>query len=339
MLCLSVAKRVVLMAGLLVGLSSPAWSQAAPRLSDLLSRQALGDLALDWQQGAEARGPVTRLVVRDGSVQLARCTPACQPLGTAQPLKPGEQAQLLSRLRITDFSDLGPLESREQADRTLDLRVGSTTLGQWPLPRAAWPTAPDGDSLADLLDDWVHTLEARSHERGAVPIPDSPAALRALRLQLRVAPTRLPGGLLVLEEGRLQRTPAEGTLPRTPPLARSERPLTDAEEQQLLTLLRAAQLDGVESRVPKREQPAIGDDDGRLVTLHLLPRATAGAASGQPRGIARYLADLQRSSAAPLVHYLLGLLLEAPPVVPAPPVRKPARVRSSPATRAPQAGF
>ena len=81
---------------------------------------------------------------------------------------------------------------------------------------------------------------------------------------------------------------------------------------------------------PRRAQPAIGDDDGRLATLHLLPAEreaapvagrkpgsgtsapvapqAAAPAAEQPRGLKRYVADLQRSAAAPLISQLVSML-------------------------------
>ena len=90
--------------------------------------------------------------------------------------------------------------------------------------------------------------------------------------------------------------------------------------------------------MPRRAAPAIGDADGRLALLHLMsappeavtkpgpaarkgkqargaspPVAVAPEPKEQPRGLQRYVADLSRSTAAPLLKQLLGYLTAPPP--------------------------
>ena len=55
-------------------------------------------------------------------------------------------------------------------------------------------------------------------------------------------------------------------MPRSPARAHPYVAYRCRRRQQLLSLLTQAQLDTLEQRVEAREEPAIGDDDGRLLT-------------------------------------------------------------------------
>ena len=80
-------------------------------------------------------------------------------------------------------------------------------------------------------------------------------------------------------------------------------------------MLFRSDFDRLEETIPVRARPAIGDDDGRLVTLHLLPASKMAptVVPKQPRGLKRYLADWVRSPAEPVVRLLASwLLLHSP---------------------------
>jgi hypothetical protein len=312
------------------------------RLSETLRSGEAAALRLTWTSGGPSATAKKKLQIETGQAALLRCDPSCQPVGAPLKLSVGEQSQLVSRLRAAGLSGLRDGES--EADRELEVGVGAESPLRWRLPRADWPAPPDGYGLADYLDELGQRIERAAAVRAPVPLPRSVEELRRVRLQLRVEPRNRPGGLLYIEQGKLHVTPEEGSLPRTPRPRPYERPLTEAEEARLLSALQAARLDELDGIVPKRGQPAIGDTDGRLVRLHLMPTdalpggkvpATSKPAEKslyQPRGHERYVADLLRSPAAPLVQELFGYLVNefsegkaaAPP---APSARGAARPR------------
>lgn len=327
-------------------------SGAAPRLAEALQRGQAAALALTWTMGREGEA-VDKLRIDGGSASLQRCEAAgCAAVGAPLTLTAGQGGQLLSVLRAAELPRLRSAEvgARATADRRLELGLaggpGAAALGLWQLDRAEWPTPPDGYGAADFLDELARTLRQSAKTRQPVPIPTTVAELQELRVQLRLTPRSRPGGLLTIEHGLVHVAPAEGSLPRSPLPRPFERPLTSSEAEQLVSALQAAQLDKLDQVVPRRAAPAIGDDDGRLVTLHLWraepaavkdavptgrarptakrepvsePTLPAPAAPRfEPRGIERYLADLLRSPAQPLCHKLVELLLAEPP---------PARVR------------
>jgi hypothetical protein len=278
---------------------------AAKALSEALGDESASQLTLRWQT---EQGP--QLQVEAGVASLLRCADAagCTPLAPALTLSTGERSQLLSRLRASDLFALQSSESSTSTDRTLTLRHATRPLGTWRLPRADWPTPPDGDGLPDYLDELSRRIAQAAQVRKPVAVPQTIEALRALRLQLRVEPRRRPGGQVQIEAGVLKVTPEEGFVPRSPLPRPSTRTLLPDEEQRLLSLLQQARLDDLDRLIEKREQPAIGDDDGRLLTLHLLPSESSPTDSGQARGLRRYVADVERSPAAPLVQQLMNWL-------------------------------
>ena len=331
---------------------------AAPRLAEALQRGQAAALALTWTMGREGEA-VDKLHIDGGSASLQHCAASgCAAVGSPLTLTAGQGGQLLSVLRAAELTRLRSAEvgERAAADRRLELRLaggpGAAPLGLWQLDRADWPTPPDGYGPAEFLDELARQLRQSAKIRQPVPIPTTVAELQELRVQLRLTPRTRPGGLVTIEHGLVRVAPAEGSLPRSPLPRPFERPLTQGEEEQLLGALQAAQLDKLDQVVPRRTAPAIGDDDGRLVTLHLWRAEPAAArevgpagparptgkrgpspelAPGpktaptaptelrfEPRGIERYLADLLRSPAQPLCQKLVGLLLADPP---------PARVR------------
>jgi hypothetical protein len=312
----------LLLATLTCALSVPVAAAAAPegdvglkRLAEALRSDEAAALRLVWTAFSPSASPDWRLRVEAGRAALFRCASDCQPVGAPLLLSPGDRAQLVSRLRAAELNNLHDGDSATAPDRSLAVAVAGTTIGEWRLPRSDWPTPPDGYGVADLLDDLQKRIARAAEERTPLPIPATLAELAALRLQLRVQPRIRPGGLIVVEQGKLHVTPEEGSLPRSPrprPLTRS---LSAQEQELLLKYLQAARLDDLDAVVPKRAQPAIGDDDGRVATLHLLPSdATAGdvraqASRHQPRGYERYLADLLRSPSAQLVELLLSFLV------------------------------
>lgn len=354
------------MGGLLLGLellwpaaaAADLTAGAAPRLAEALQRGQAAALTLTWTMGREGEA-VDKLRIDGGSASLQHCEAAgCAAVGAPLTLTAGQGGQLLSVLRAAELPRLRSAEvgARAAADRRLELLLaggpGAAPLGLWQLDRAEWPTPPDGYGPAEFLDELARTLRQSVKTRPPVPIPTTVAELQELRVQLRLTPRSRPGGLVTIERGLVHVAPAEGSLPRSPLPRPFERPLTPSEEEQLVSALQAAQLDKLDQVVPRRVAPAIGDDDGRLVTLHLWraepvaakdagpasrtrPPATRGSvpelASGpktapsspaeprfEPRGIERYLADLLRSPAQPLCQKLVELLLADPP---------PARVR------------
>lgn len=283
------------------------------KLNQVLAGEDASSLSLSWTQGSPG-SPTRRLVIASNQVKAETCEPACAPLGTPFTLTGGEQSQLLSRLRASNLGGLrsAPPEAADSVDRSLSgLRVGGARVGSWSLSRADWPTGPDGTGLADFLDELTRRLERSAAVRPLVAVPKTVADLQGVRLKLKVTARRKPGGVLTVEGGKLRLEPEEGSVPRVPRPGISERALTAAEQDRLAQLLTSSRFEELDTLVPKRGQPAIGDDDGRLATLHLLPTAetiSKSAAPPQARGVERYVADLSRSPAEPLLAQLLGWL-------------------------------
>lgn len=278
---------------------------ATKALTEALRDEAADKLGLTWktEQGPELR-------ITDGIASLQSCSAdtACTQVGQPLTLSAGEKLQLVSRLRASELFSAHSSESPTRSDRTLVLSSATRSLGTWRMPRSEWPTPADGYALPDYLDDLSRRITQAAQQRKPVAVPQTVEALRRLRLQLRVEPQRRPGGLLQIENGTLRITPEEGFVPRSPLPRPSVRQLAPDEEQALLSLLQQARLDDLDRLIEKREQPAIGDDDGRVLTLHLLPSADSPAETGQARGVRRYVTDVLRSPAAPLVQTLLGWL-------------------------------
>lgn len=323
------------------------------RLASVLQSGQLDALKLTWTMGREGESR-EQLHLYQGQATLQRCAPQidgaaapqCQAVGTPLTLTSGQRDQLISALRSADLPHLrsADADARATVDRSLDLLSpdSATLLARWQLARSDWPKPPDGYGLAEFFDELGRQLQKTATARQPVPIPTSVAELDALRVQLRLTPRTRPGGLVTIEHGMVHVTPAEGSLPRSPPPRPFERPLSTSEGEQLVSALLAAHLDELDQRVPKRAAPAIGDDDGRLATLHLWRAEPAPAALPQgskagreppatesvrvePRGIERYLTDLMRSSAQPLCQKLVALLLAEPPAAAARGAKKKGR--------------
>lgn len=339
-------RRWALLGGLLT-LGVGPWARAdldgtsQARLSAVLSQQRTEALTLTWTQG-RAEAPQRVLKIEGGKAQLQLCRPDCVAVGASVVLTSGQRGRLESGLRSVGLGSLRTAdpEARAAADRALDLQVDGRPAGLWQLQRADWPTPSGADDggLAGYLDELTGTLLQAAQARPLTAIPTSVAQLHSTRVQLRVLPTSLPGGLLVIEHGVLRVEPAEGSLPRSPRPQKWQRALAPAEQEQLLAALQAAGLEALEASVPRRAAPAIGDADGRLALLHLMsapleggtkpgpaarkgkqargaspPVAVAPEPKEQPRGLQRYVADLSRSTAAPLLKQLLGYLTALPP--------------------------
>jgi hypothetical protein len=311
------SSRLLLSLILSTAIAAPIAVRAAPESGGALSRlnQALKSdqaeaLRLVWTSSVPGSGAYRRLRIESGKAGLERCQADCQPVGTPLVLTSGERAQLISRLRGAELGSLR--DSDQEADRQLEIAVSGAAVGKWAVARAEWPTPPDGYGAADFLDDLGKRIEKGASARPPVAVPRSAAELGSLRLKLYLQPRTRPGGLVIIEAGKLQVTPEEGSLPRTPRPRSFQRPLNSDEQDKLVANLEAARLDELDGLVEKRGQPAIGDDDGRLATLHLLPSDAISLrqqATRQPRGYERYLADLSRSPAAPLLNQLVGFLV------------------------------
>lgn len=312
------------------------------RLRAALTAGQAGELRLTWAQGpngtASTDGPVKRLVVEGGTARLLRCAPDCAPVGAPHTLTAGEQAMILSGLRSLELDSLRSSDEAALADRTLELTVAGTEVGRWQRARSDWPAppSPSGEGLQPALDELLGRIERAASARRPVAIPQTAAELSGLRLKLQLSPSRHPGGLILVEGGRVHVIPEEGSLARMPRPREHERPLSPDEEARILAGLKAIDWERIDEQVPRRAQPAIGDDDGRLATLHLLPaereaapaagrklgsgstgapaatQAAPAPASEQPRGLKRYVADLQRSAAAPLISQLVSMLTAQP---------------------------
>lgn len=301
------------------------------RLRAALEAGQADALSLTWSQGADGAG--SRLVIEGGQARALRCTPECTAVGKPLPLSAGEKAVVISGLRSLGLESLRSADEAALADRALELSVSGTEVGRWQRPRGDWPAPPSGEGLSQSLDELLLRIERTAVARRPVPIPQTTAELMGMRLKLQVSPNKRPGGIVIIEGGSVRVLPEEGSLPRVPRPRAFERPLREDEAAQILAAVQKAEWDRLEEAVPRRAQPAIGDDDGRLATLHLmladaapgaraLPSQSAGSgavpgAADQPRGLKRYVADLQRSPAAPLLSQLMALLSpsgsEAPP--------------------------
>ncbi len=283
-------------------------------------------LEVTWTQGLPGTEQ-QRLQIRGGKAQLSRCAPSgpCSDPGAPLVLTAGQRERLLSGLRAAGLQDLrsaGPADEKS-ADRALVVVAEGARAGQWQLPRQAWPAPAGGDSdgLAAFLDELALRLRRAQAARPPVPIPRTAQDLMQLTLKLRVTPRARPGGVLVVEHGVAHITPEEGTEARVPRPGPWQHQLDAGEVDQLLQAIQAADWEKLEAEVPRREAAAIGDSDGRLCTLHLLPVLDEGAPAGQagdkvayePRGLSRFVADLQRSPAAPLIDQLLRMLTTPPP--------------------------
>jgi len=301
-------------------LASPVAASAAPesasaykQLTTALSNEQADAIKVTWTRGAPTDGTYQRLRIESGRAALERCEASCAAVGTPLALSAGEKSQLISRLRGAELASLRDSDPSLPVDRQLELQVSGAAVGQWRVPRAEWPTPPDGYGLADYLDDLGKRIERETQKRPLVAIPTTVAELHGVRLKLHLHPRLRPGGVVIIEGGRLRVTPDEGSVARQPRPQPIDRPLASDEEDRLLGLLLGAKFDEIDAAVPKRAQPAIGDDDGRIATLHLLPIDTAdktkSKASAQPRGYERYLADLQRSPAGPLLKQLVTWLV------------------------------
>lgn len=299
--------------------AAPESASAYKQLSSALSSEQADAIKVIWTRGAPTDGTYSRLRIESGRAALERCEPGCAAVGTPLSLSSGEKSQLVSRLRGAELASLRDTDPSLPVDRLLELAVSGSSVGTWRLPRAEWPTPPDGYGLADYLDDLSKRIERAAQTRPLLPVPTTVAELRGISLKLHLHPRLRPGGTVIIEKGRLRVTPEEGSVARTPRPRPFERPLSSDEEERLLGALLSAKLDELDSAVPKRGQPAIGDDDGRIATLHLLPLDGAAkdakdakdqkSKAVQPRGYERYLADLQRSTAGPLLKQLLTWLV------------------------------
>jgi hypothetical protein len=308
------------------------------RLRAALAAGQAGGLALTWTQGRD--GALKRLVVDlasgGGKARAERCAPDCTPLGAPLTLSAGEQAMVLSGLRSLELDSLRSSDEAAVADRTLELSIDGGEVGRWQRARSDWPAppSPGGEGgLQPVLDELLGRIERAATARRPVAIPKTAAELAGLRLKLQLSPSRHPGGVVIVESGRVHVIPEEGSLGRVPRPREHERPLSPEEEARILAGLAAIDWERIDAQVPRRAQPAIGDDDGRLATLHLLPAepraaqpaarkigapstpavpvATA-AATDQPRGLKRYVADLSRSAAVPLISQLVSMLTAQP---------------------------
>jgi len=320
-----------------VGLFAAAASAQSEALQSVLSPGSGDALTLSWRQGLSG-GDLTQLRLIAGVAQVERCTPSCQPVGKPQTLTSGQKEQILSGLRSANLLSLRSSDEAEMAaDRELTLTVPSRPPLRIALPRSEWPLGADGQGIAGLLDELVLKITQASQARPQLTVPRTAEELAALKIQLTVTTNKQPGGLLVIEHGTLSITPEEGSLPRKPRPKPLSRLLSPSEQTQLLTALASVDFDRLEQSVPQRARPAIGDDDGRLVTLHLLPAtlmsppsaklaqrgstpiAKAAAPSTtpptnprQPRGLKRYMADWVRSPAEPALRLLTSWLLLTP---------------------------
>ncbi len=344
---------VVLGAGLWPGAASAQLPATAASPLNTVLRDGQGEaVKLTWTIGRP--GAATDLLHIDwGQATLQHCDPpvesappACAAVGSPLTLTAGQRGQLVSVLRAAELPILrtADADARAAADRTLELAVtagGATkSIGRWQLARSDWPNPPDGYGLASYLDELAQKLRRMAQVRPPVAIPSTVAELAELRVQLRLTPRARPGGLVTIEHGLVHVVPAEGSLPRSPQPGPWERPLQAGEGEQLVKALQAAQLDRLDQVVTKRAAPAIGDSDGRVATLHLMraepleekaaggkalsrsgppaprptPVVTTGGLREEPRGLERYLTDLMRSPAQPLLGQLVELLLAPPPV-------------------------
>ncbi len=323
-----------LFAGTALGQSESLQSVLHPSLGDSLS--------LSWRQGLPD-GEGTQLRIESGVAKVERCRPACQPVGRPQTLTSGQKEQILSGLRSAGLGSLRSSDEAEMAaDRELTLTVPARSPLRLALPRSVWPTGADGHGVAAVLDDLILKIVQASSARPLVSVPRTTAELADVKVQLAVSANKQPGGLLSIEHGTLSITPEEGSVARTPRPKASSRLLSAEEQAALLAALQSLDFDRMEETIPARARPAIGDEDGRLATLHLWPASPIGqrfakvaqrgrvviakpaslpalAAQRQPRGLKRYVADWVRSPAEPALRLLSSWLLLSPTAAPSVP--------------------
>ena len=335
-----------------VGLFAGGAAAQSESLQSVIRPGAGDSLALSWRQGL-LDGEVTQLRIDSGVAKVERCSPACQPVGRPLTLTSGQKEQILSGLRSANLVSLRSSDEAEMAaDRELTLPLPARSPLRVALPRSEWPTAADGQGVAGVLDDLILKIVQASSVRPVVAVPRTIEELASVKVQLAVTANKQPGGLLSIEHGTLSITPEEGSLARQPRPKASSRLLSAAEQMQLLTALQSLDLDRLEESIPARARPAIGDDDGRLATLHLLPASPIGqpiakvaqrggltsakpagppatlAVQKQPRGLKRYMADWVRSPGEPALRLLSSWLLLTPTSVPVhlgTPVATPAK--------------
>lgn len=301
-------------------LSSGGVRAEGPGLQGLRAALSAGraeEIGLTWTQGPPGAGETLRLTIKDARARLARCAGEgrCSDVGPGLVLTPGQRERLLSGLRAAGLSSLRSADTGVPTDRSLVLSCGAERAGAWSLPRGEWPVPAGGDSegLAAFLDELVADRAHAAAARPPVPVPRTPEELSQLTLKFRLRPRTLPGGVLTIEHGVASAAPEEGSVPRAPRPAPWQHALSPAEQAQLVAVLGAAQFDRLEDAVPRRAAPAIGDDDGRLATVHLFPPLAGPLSGTEPRGYQRFLQDLLRSPARALVEQLLALLTSPPP--------------------------
>ena len=299
-------------------------------LQDLLRPGAGDSLKLSWRKG-QVDGDRLMLRLSDGVAQVERCESSCQPVGHALTLTSGQKEQLLSGLRSANLTGLRPGPDADlTADRALVLELPGRAPLALSVSKSDWPVSADGQGAASVLDDLILKIVQKSSARPLVEVPRSVADLAKVTVQLTVSTSKHPGGLLRIEHGTLSMTPEEGSLARQPRPKPVTRILSAEEQQQLVSALQSLDFDRLESVIPVRTRPAIGDDDGRVVTLHLLPSAPLQAAKTklaqtrgklgkvkpatpteerQARGLRRYMADFVRSPAEPALRLLSGWML------------------------------
>lgn len=329
---MNVQKKVAVFAWALLWLSGSA--QAQSDALQALDPGTMDTLKLSWRKG-QAEGDRLVLSLDAGVAKVERCDAACQPLGSALTLTSGQKEQLLSGLRSARLTSLrsGP-DAELTADRALWLSIPGRVPLAISLSRSDWPVSADGSGVASVLDDLMRQIVQKSSARPLVDVPRSIEDLAKVTVQLTVSTSKHPGGLLRIDHGTLSITPEEGSLARQPRPKSMTRILTMEEQTQLVSALQSLDFDRLESSIPVRARPAIGDEDGRVVTLHLLPSAPLQVAKiklaqtrgklgkvklqpvtedRQPRGLRRYMADFVRSPAEPALRLLAGWLLLHPP--------------------------
>ncbi|MDW8282241.1 MAG: hypothetical protein RMK29_11040 [Myxococcales bacterium] len=298
-------------------------AMAAPpvqRIQEMLVRGEGVPLSLQWDMGREGEMR-RRLLIEGGMARLWRAPAGGElaELGTTATLTAGQRARLLSGLRSVGLATLRSVGPGDPpADRVLTLTVPGSPPLVFRLPRSQWPSPPGGDAtgLAAFLDALADDLERAATARQPVPVPRTAAELANLQLKLQIRPRELPGGTGGIVRGVAPVGPHQGPRSSSPAPRPFQRRLTQEEIARLLQALADADLDRLDETVPPRAAPALGDADGRLVTLHLLPLPDGTQAERQPRGWARFFQDLRRSPAAPLLEELAALLLAPPPVAP-----------------------
>ena len=299
-----------------------------------LSPDAADAVSVAWRHGPQD-APHLLFRYETGKAQLFRCAPTCEPVGlqTPQPLTAGQKEQLLSGLRSLPFSTLRSSDEAAHTDRELSLTLPDRKPWRLALSKGDWPVSDNGEGAATILDEFVRQFLERGGVRQRTTFPHTLAELSKLRISATLTANKQPGGNVVIEAGSIAVTPEEGSVARTPRKKPYLRPLSTQEQSELLRLLTDLDFDALEQAVPQRAQPAIGDDDGRVLTLHLqtasepekqrllvagrgasLPTRLSTTQPRQPRGLRRYVADVRRSKAAPLLSFLGNFLfLQLPP--------------------------